>query len=223
MSGGEIVRVALVDDEELMRGGIRLVLEGDPSIRVVAEASDGASGAAVVGESRPDVVLMDIRMPGMDGIEALRALKAAPATADVPVVMLTAFDTDAFILDALRAGAVGFLLKSTRPAALIAAVRAAAQGQQLLSPDVLASLVALADAPGRGRGASQSGRLALLSGREREVAELVAEGMGNMEIAGRLFIAPTTVKTHLRHIAEKLGVDNRVQIAVAVFEDRKPS
>ncbi len=162
-------------------------------------------------------------MPGMDGIVALRALKAAPATADVPVVMLTAFDTDAFILDALRAGAVGFLLKSTRPAALIAAVRAAAQGQQLLSPDVLASLVALADAPGRGRGASQSGRLALLSGREREVAELVAEGMGNMEIAGRLFIAPTTVKTHLRHIAEKLGVDNRVQIAVAVFEDRKPS
>ena len=169
----DTVRVALVDDEALMRSGIRLVLEGDPRIRVVAEAADGRAGVDAVTRAQPDMVLMDIRMPVMDGIDAVRALTSAPATAGIPVVMLSAFDTDTYILDALRAGAVGFLLKSTPPAALIAAVHAAVEGQQLLSSDVLASLVALADAPVRVAGASRSDRLAQLSEREVEVYRVV--------------------------------------------------
>lgn len=220
MSGRERVRVALVDDEALMRSGIRLVLEGDPRIEVVVEAVDGREAIEAVALAKPDVVLMDIRMPVMNGIDAVRVLRSTPGAGHIPVVMLTAFDTDTYILDALRAGAVGFLLKSTPPAALIAAVHAAVEGQQLLSSDVLASLVALAGEPESEAGASRSKKLAQLSEREREIAELVAEGVGNLEIASRLFIAPTTVKTHMRHIMEKLGAENRVQVAVAVLEGR---
>ncbi|RRQ07368.1 response regulator transcription factor [Corynebacterium bovis] len=244
---GEI-RVMLVDDEALMRSGLSLMLDGAAGMRVVAQAANGREAVHTLATRDDiDVVLMDIRMPVLDGIGALRML---PPSAP-PVIVLTSFDTDTYVLDALRAGAAGFLLKSASPGAIVAAVAAAAEGQPLLNPEVLVSLVRLAgtevatggsDAapsatpapaaagapavPARGDGgdggdSAPAGPLGQLSAREREIAELVARGMSNPQIGATLFISLPTVKTHVTRIIDKLGVDNRVQVALAVVEDRQ--
>ena len=212
------IRVVLVDDEPLLRHGLRMILEGAPGIEVIGEAGNGKEGVELILAEEPDVVLMDIRMPVMDGIEATAQLHSLAGARDIPVVMLTAFDTDEFILHALRAGAVGFLLKTTAPEALVASVRAAAQGQQQLSPKVLENLVGLADTPPQPEQEMiQPSGLAELSERENEIAQLVAQGLSNAEIAEQLFISLTTVKTHMKHILAKIDGTNRVHIAIAVF------
>lgn len=199
-----MIRLLLVDDEELVRAGLRLLLDGTGGIEVVGEAADGQSALREIARTRPAVVLMDIRMPGLDGIGALRKLPAeGPA-----VLMLTAFDTRADVVAALRAGARGFLRKSTRPASLVAATQAAAAGQSALNPEVLERV--LGEPGWEDRGVDK------LSEREREIAELVAEGLGNEAIAARVHLALPTVKTYLSRIMDKLGVANRVQVAVAI-------
>ncbi|HFG8807522.1 response regulator [Corynebacterium striatum] len=208
-----MISAVLVDDEELLRRGIRLILEGAGDIEVVGEASNGRDGVQLITQQRPDIVLMDIRMPVMDGIEAVAQLKTA--VPDIPVVMLTAFDTDEFIVDSLHAGAMGFLLKATGPEALVASVRAAAQGQQLLSPKALQNLLAIPHAQPQ-----EPLVLADLSARENEVAQLVAKGLDNTEIAEQLYVSVATVKTHIKHILEKIGGTNRVHVAIAVLEQR---
>lgn len=214
-----MISVVLVDDEQALRRGIRFILEGAPDIQVVAEASNGRDGVARVLDLRPDVVLMDIRMPVMDGIEAAGKLRASAP--DIPVVMLTAFDTDEFIVDALHAGAMGFLLKTIEPEGLVSAVRAAATGQQLLSPKALKNLLALKrPEPTPAAEVHEPRPLEELSERENEVAQLVAQGLDNQEIAGQLYVSVTTVKTHIKHILDKLGGTNRVHIAIAVLESR---
>lgn len=212
------IRVVLVDDEPLLRHGLRMILEGAPGISVIGEAGNGKDGVELILAEEPDVVLMDIRMPVMDGIEATAQLHSLAGARDIPVVMLTAFDTDEFILHALRAGAVGFLLKTTAPEALVASVRAAAQGQQQLSPKVLENLVGLAATPPQPEQEMiQPSGLAELSERENEIAQLVAQGLSNAEIAEQLFISLTTVKTHMKHILAKIDGTNRVHIAIAVL------
>ena len=212
------IRVVLVDDEPLLRHGLRMILEGAPGISVIGEAGNGKEGVELILAEEPDVVLMDIRMPVMDGIEATAQLHSLAGARDIPVVMLTAFDTDEFILHALRAGAVGFLLKTTAPEALVASVRAASQGQQQLSPKVLENLVGLAATPPQPEQEMiQPSGLAELSERENEIAQLVAQGLSNSEIAEQLFISLTTVKTHMKHILAKIDGTNRVHIAIAVL------
>ena len=211
-----MISVVLVDDEQALRRGIRFILEGASDIEVVAEASNGRDGVARVTDLRPDVVLMDIRMPVMDGIEAAGQLRASAP--DIPVVMLTAFDTDEFIVDALHAGAMGFLLKTIEPEGLVSAVRAVAAGQQLLSPKALHNLLALKTP--EPSPAAEPCPLEGLSQRENEVAQLVAQGLDNQEIAEQLYVSVATVKTHIKHILDKLGGTNRVHIAIAVLESR---
>ena len=212
------IRVVLVDDEPLLRHGLRMILEGAPGIEVIGEAGNGKEGVELILAEEPDVVLMDIRLPVMDGIEATAQLHSLAGVRDIPVVMLTAFDTDEFILHALRAGAVGFLLKTTAPEALVASVRAAAQGQQQLSPKVLENLVGLAATPPQPEQEMiQPSGLVELSERENEIAQLVAQGLSNAEIAEQLFISLTTVKTHMKHILAKIDGTNRVHIAIAVL------
>ncbi|NYI56032.1 response regulator [Corynebacterium tuberculostearicum] len=217
----DALRVVLVDDEDLVRSGLRLLLSNAPDIEVVAEASNGRDAVATVLDAQPDVVLMDIRMPVMNGIAAVEKILSVHA---VPIIMLTAFDTDSFILRALRAGAAGFLLKSTPPESLMAAVRAAAAGQPLLSPQVVDKLVgmqgpALSDAHSHHTRTARN-HLGRLSSREREIAELVAQGLNNQEIADRLVVSMATVKSHMQHILKKIGGTSRVHIAIMVLEAR---
>ncbi|MCG7286861.1 response regulator transcription factor [Cellulomonas sp. ACRRI] len=213
------VRVLLVDDEELVRTGLRLVLGGDPGIVVVGEAGDGRRALDLVRALDPDVVLMDIRMPQMDGLEALRRLRTAPASGPrrPAVVVLTTFDTDDMVLTALRDGADGFLLKNTAPPDLVAAVRAVAAGRPMLSPSVTEQLIAaVARRPDSALVADARARLATLTEREAEVAAAVARGLSNADIATELYMSVGTVKTHVGHLFDKLGVDNRVQVALLV-------
>ncbi|MCO1338596.1 DNA-binding response regulator [Kocuria polaris] len=210
------VGVLLADDENLVRAGLRLILDRTDGIRIVGEAADGTEAIEQVRRLNPDVVLMDVRMPGLDGIEATRRLQSV---AHPPrVVMLTAFETDEFILDALEAGACGFLLKDTPPRALVAAILQAAAGSTTVSPVVLDRLVSVATR--HGRRVAREDTLAGLSDREREVAEGVAQGLSNTEIARTLFLSLPTVKTHLARIFAKLGVDSRLQLAIRVIESR---
>lgn len=217
----DTLRVVLVDDEDLVRSGLRLLLSNAPDIEVVAEASNGRDAVATVLDTQPDVVLMDIRMPVMDGIAAVEKILSVHT---VPIIMLTAFDTDSFILRALRAGAAGFLLKSTPPESLMAAVRAAAAGQPLLSPQVVDKLVgmqgpALSDAQSHHTRTART-RLCTLSSREREIAGLVAQGLNNQDIADQLVVSMATVKSHMQHILKKIGGTSRVHIAIMVLEAR---
>ncbi|WP_030485955.1 response regulator [Nocardioides aequoreus] len=214
------IAVLLVDDEALMRSGLRLLLEGSADMSVVAEAENGQEAVAAVAALHPDVVLMDVRMPVMGGIEALKDIRTADPDAP-PVVMLTAFDTDSAVLESLRAGAAGFILKSCSPATLQSAVRAAAHDQPVISPQSLDRLLRLADTAESPRVMSRRGhpKLATLSGREREIADLIAQGLGNQEIAALLFVTLATVKTHVARLMTKLGVDSRVQVAIAVLEE----
>ncbi|MDN5563529.1 MAG: response regulator transcription factor [Luteococcus sp.] len=206
----------LVDDEMLVRAGLKMVLDGNQGISVVGEAGDGLAAVQAVEALRPDVVLMDIRMPGMDGIEAagrISALPQAPA-----VVMLTAFDTEDFVADALDAGAQGFLLKSAPPAELVDAVHAAARGELHFTPEVLRRVVGLAARTSQPR--HEASVLAELSERELQVALGVADGLANAEIAEGLFLSLATVKTYLNRIFDKTGADSRVQLALLVERAR---
>jgi DNA-binding NarL/FixJ family response regulator len=211
----EHTRVVLVDDEALVRSGLRLILEGDPTLTVVGEAADGLAAIDTIRHAAPDVILMDIRMPHLDGLAATERLLAAQP--DLRIIVLTTFDTDDLVLKALRLGASGFLLKDTPPAELIEAVQKVAAGQTILSQPVITQLIdAVAGQPEPERRAGAARRLALLTAREREVALLIAEGRSNAEIAERFFVSITTVKTHVGKILDKLAVDNRVQIAICV-------
>ena len=211
------VRVVLVDDDPLVRAGLRMILGGAPDIEVIAEAGDGQDAVDVVLREAPDVVLMDIRMPRMDGLAATRRLldRGTPAR----IIVLTTFDTDDMVVTALSYGAAGFLLKDTSPADLVDAVRRVAAGQPILSPSVTAQLIATVTRP-RDEAVQRSARarLARLTDREREVAEAVSEGLTNAEIADRLHLSVATVKTHVGALFSKLEVTNRVQIARCLHE-----
>ncbi|GAB3160790.1 response regulator transcription factor [Myceligenerans halotolerans] len=216
MNSDTPITVVLVDDETLVRAGLKLILGGAPDIEVVGEASDGAAGLALVHRLRPDVVLMDIRMPRTDGLTATRALVAEDAEARV--IVLTTFDTDELVLEALRAGAAGFLLKDTPPEKLVEAVRAAAAGQPTLSPSVTAQLIASVARPRDDRADQAATRLATLTGRERDVAVAIGRGLSNAQIAANLYMSESTVKTHVGRILTKLAAENRVQVAIMVHD-----
>jgi DNA-binding NarL/FixJ family response regulator len=211
----DVIRLLVVDDDPLVRSGLDLILGGAPTSEVVAQAGNGRDGITAVAEHRPDVVLMDIRMPVMDGIEATAALVAQP---DPPkVIVLTTFDADENVLRALAAGASGFLLKDTAPEDIVAAVHKVAAGEPMLSPSVTATLIQKVTAQGSpDRSLAANARLDRLPERERDVALAVGRGLTNAEIAGELSLSVPTVKAHIGRLFQKLEVDNRVQIALCV-------
>ncbi|ACZ29798.1 two component transcriptional regulator, LuxR family [Xylanimonas cellulosilytica DSM 15894] len=211
-----VTTVALVDDDALVRAGLSLILGGDPELRIVGEAADGVAAIELVRRERPDVVLMDIRMPRLDGLAATQRLVAAGTRSRI--IVLTTFDADAMVLEALQAGAAGFLLKDTPPERLVAAVHAAAAGEPTLSPTVTASLIASVAGSDGGRRVQAVQRLADLTEREREVAVAVGRGLSNTEIAASLYMGVATVKTHVSRVLAKLGVENRVQVAILVHD-----
>jgi DNA-binding NarL/FixJ family response regulator len=210
-----MIRVVVADDMALVRGGMRMILEADPGIRVVGEASNGAEAVELVIRHQPDVAVMDIRMPDVDGLEATRKLQRRMPNTRVLVV--TTFHLDEYVLAALRAGAAGFLLKDTAPDSLVDAVRTVAAGEALLSPAVTRQLIAhYVQRPTPDE--ALAGRLSELTPREVDVMRLVARGMTNAEIAGQLFLGEGTIKTHVTSILSKLGLRNRTQIVVAAYE-----
>ncbi len=217
MSESTRIRVLIADDQSLVRSGLRMLVDSADDLEVVGEAGDGLKAVAQAHELDPDVVLMDIRMPGMDGIEATRAIVEDPATAGVRVLVLTTFDLDEYVFRALRAGASGFLLKDTFPDDLLDGIRVVARGDALLAPSVTRRLVAeFARRPA----AAETDRAALeqLTEREREVLTLVGRGLSNAEIGATLYISPTTAKTHVSHIMLKLGARDRAQLVVTAYE-----
>ena len=209
-----MIRVLVVDDQALVRGGFGMILAAQPDMEIVGMAEDGARAVALAADLTPDVVLMDVRMPVMDGLEATRRILTDPAT-PIKVVMLTTFDLDEYVYDALLAGASGFLLKETRPEVLADAVRTVAGGEALLAPTVLRRLVDKHAAP---RAAPDQQRLAALTEREVEVLRLIGRGASNSEIARILWVAESTVKTHVTRIFGKLGLRDRVQAVVLAYE-----
>jgi DNA-binding NarL/FixJ family response regulator len=214
-----MISVLLADDQALVRAGFRALLNAEPDIEVVAEAADGLDAVRLAQQTRPDVVLMDIRMPGVDGLEATRRIVADPALAATKVVILTTFELDEYVFEALRTGASGFLVKDTEPVELLRGVRAVAAGDALLSPSVTRRVIGeFATAGARGRPAAQPHGLEQLTDREREVMVLVAEGLSNDEIAARLLISPATAKTHVSRTMVKLGARDRAQLVVYAYE-----
>ena len=210
-----MIRVLIVDDDDLMRAGLRAVLSSDDAIEVAGEAADGAAAVKAAGQLLPDVVLMDVRMPGLDGISATRELLALSPS--VRVVILTTFEEDEYVFGGLRAGASGFLLKRTRPEELIEAVHTIAAGESLLSPSVTRRVIdRMASQVGPELGAARG--LDELTPREREVLELIARGLSNGEIAETLTVEETTVKTHVKRILRKLGLRDRVQAVIYGYE-----
>jgi DNA-binding NarL/FixJ family response regulator len=211
------IRVVLADDQTLVRAGFRGLLDNSDDIAVVGEAGNGAEAVELVRRQRPDVVLMDIRMPGLDGVEATRRIAADPALAAVRVLVLTTFEMDEYVLAALRAGASGFLLKDIEPAELRRAVRVVARGEMLVSPRVTGLLVdsVRASAPAR---AADTRPLDVLTVREREVMALVARGMTNEDIGVRLSMSPATARTHVQRAMTKLQVRDRVQLVVLAYD-----
>jgi DNA-binding NarL/FixJ family response regulator len=220
-SSAGAVRLAVVDDDPMVRAALRMMLGGDSGLVVVAEAGDGEEALRVVPASGADVVLMDIRMPVRDGLSATEELLAVDP--GLKVIVLTTFDTDDMVLRALRIGAAGFLLKDTPPARLVEAIRTVAAGQPMLSPSVTAQLIAAvtrADHDTGGQDRARSARAALdgLTDRERDVADAVARGLSNADIAAELYMGVPTVKTHVGRLFTKLGVENRVQVAILVHD-----
>jgi DNA-binding NarL/FixJ family response regulator len=212
-----VIRVLIVDDDALVRAGLSMMLAGSEDVRVVAEASDGAQVGAAVDAYRPDVVLMDIRMPGVDGLAATEALCRRGVAPQV--IVLTTFDADDHVLRALRAGAAGFLLKDTPPPEIVRAIRLVAAGEAMLSPAVTRRLIQhVADDGVAGRRAHAAERLDRLTDREREVAVAIGQGKSNAEIAGELFMSVATVKAHVSRLLQKLDLDNRVQIALLAHD-----
>ncbi len=208
------IRVLVADDQQLVRAGFRMIIDAEPDMRVVAEASDGAEAVELARSARPHVVLMDIRMPNLDGIEATRRLGAG---ADAPrVVILTTYDLDEYVYDALAAGASGFLLKDVPPEDLVKAIRVTAGGEAMLAPSITRRLIAEFS---RQRPVDpQHLDLGDLTGREIDVLRLLAKGMSNAEIAGTLYLGESTVKTHVGHILDKLALRDRVQAAIFAYE-----
>jgi DNA-binding NarL/FixJ family response regulator len=223
-----MIRVLLADDQALIRAGFRVLLEAADDIKVIGEAVNGDEAVELATSERPDVILMDIRMPGTDGLAATARIAASDALNGVKVVILTTFETDEYVYQALRMGASGFLVKDAEPEELIRAVRVAHRGEALLSPSVtrrlIASLANRAPAvPGAarrdpGNPARPASDLARLTEREREVLALVAQGLSNEEIAARLYLSPLTTKTHVSHIMTKLGARDRAQLVVIAYE-----
>jgi DNA-binding NarL/FixJ family response regulator len=209
--------VLIVDDDALVRAGLVMMLGGAPDLTVVGEAGDGSEVLPLVERHRPDVVLMDIRMPGMDGLAATELLRSRPAAPEV--IVLTTFDADEHVLRALRAGAAGFLLKDTPPEQIVAAVLQVAAGQPVLSPAVTRRLIdRVADSEHDLRRIAAEERLAALNPRERDVAIAVGEGKSNAEISATLYLSVPTIKTHVSSILSKLDLNNRVQIALLVHD-----
>jgi DNA-binding NarL/FixJ family response regulator len=211
------IRVLVADDQALVRAGFVALLDAQDGIEVIAEAETGARALAAARELTPDVVLMDIRMPEMDGLAATRVIAADPALAAVRVVVLTTFELDEYVFEAMRAGASGFLVKHTEPAELVRAVRVVAEGDALLSPSVTRRLVSEFAARTK-QPAGRPTALAELTSREREVMGLVAEGLTNAEIGMRLFMSPATARTHVSRILTKLGARDRTQLVVLAYE-----
>lgn len=219
------IRVLLADDQALLRSAFKVLVNSEPDMEVVAEAADGAEAVALARSTRADVVLMDIRMPGTDGLAATRLITADPELADVRIVMLTTFEVDEYVVQSLRAGASGFLGKGAEPDELLNAIRIAAAGEALLSPVATKGLIAKFLAQGGSSGTDDdpdspaySERLAALTTREREVLVLVAGGHSNDEIAERLEVSPLTVKTHVNRTMAKLGARDRAQLVVTAYE-----
>lgn len=210
------IRVAIVDDQQLVRAGFALVINSQPDLEVVLQASDGAEAVRELSEIQADVVLMDVRMPQLDGIAATQSLTAGGNTAKV--VILTTFDLDEYVLAAIRAGASGFLLKDARPEEMLAAIRTVHGGDAVIAPSTTRRLIEhLVQAlPSQAPGAAES--LAELTDREREVLVLMARGLSNSEIAGQLFVSEATVKTHVGRVLAKVGARDRVQAVVAAYE-----
>lgn len=215
------IRVLLADDQALLRSAFRVLVDSEPDMEVVGEAADGAEAVRLAQEHGPDVVLMDIRMPGTDGLAATRMISADPSLGQVRVVILTTFEVDDYVVRALRAGASGFLGKGSEPEELLNAIRVAAGGEALLSPAATKGLIARFLArgdDGDGPDPARSERLGALTGREREVLGLVAGGHSNDEIAERLTVSPLTVKTHVNRAMAKLGARDRAQLVVIAYE-----
>jgi len=224
------IKVAVADDQALVRVGFCGIIAATPGFAVVGQAANGAEAVAVARAARPDVVLMDVRMPVLDGIEATRQITAAPESAGVRVIILTTFDLDEYVFAALRAGASGFLLKDTLPGDLLTAIRVVAGGEALLAPSITRRLIiefARKPAPAPATAAARAGSLAsprmgdvasLLTERECEVLRLVATGLSNAEIAGRLCISPATAKTHVAHLLTKLDARDRVQLVIIAYQ-----
>ena len=221
-AGDRDIRVALVDDQQLVRAGFRMVIDSQADLRVVAEAGDGREALRLLAVTTADVVLMDVRMPGMDGLAATEQLTAAPGPAGVQprVIVLTTFDLDEYVLRAIKAGASGFLLKDAPPEEMLAAIRTVHAGDAVIAPSstrrLLEHLVTVLPEEDGGPGFRPA--LETLTERERDVLVLMARGRSNIEIAGDLFVAETTVKTHVGHILAKLGARDRVQAVVAAYE-----
>ena len=213
-----MIRVVLADDQLLVRGGFRVLLDGEPDIEVVGEASDGLEAIELVRSMQPDVVLMDIRMPGLDGIEATRRIVADPDLGAVRVVVVTTFELDEYVFDALRAGAAGFLVKHTEPAELLRAVRVIAAGDALLSPSVTRTLIGRFAAGSRRTEPAAGASLAALTDREREAVTLVAEGRSNDEIAELWVVSPATVRSHVSRAMMKLHARDRAQLVVIAYQ-----
>ncbi|MFB7515962.1 response regulator [Streptomyces sp. NPDC056144] len=218
------IRVLLADDQALLRSAFKVLVDSEPDMRVVGEAADGEQALALARSERPDVVLMDIRMPGTDGLAATRAITADPELSSVRIVMLTTFEVDEYVVQSLRAGASGFLGKGAEPEELLGAIRIAHAGEALLSPAATKGLIASFLAQGGGLDPAGDGgrpypeRLAALTAREREVLVLVGGGLSNDEIAERLDVSPLTVKTHVNRTMAKLGARDRAQLVVTAYE-----
>lgn len=215
------ISVVLVDDDALVRTGLALILGGASDIEIVGEAVDGRAAIPLIAQVKPDVVLMDIRMPRMDGLEATAAVLRQQSPPKV--IVLTTFDTDDLVVSALRIGASGFLLKSTRPERLVEAIRAVAAGEPILSPSVMSTLISRVTAGGdEGASAKALARLDSLTDREREVAIAIGGGHSNADIAKNLYMGLPTVKAHVSRVLTKLGVDNRTQVAIVVHDADLP-
>jgi DNA-binding NarL/FixJ family response regulator len=213
-----MIRVLLADDQALVRAGFRALLDAEPDIAVVAEAGDGLAAVQLAEQTRPDVVLMDIRMPGVDGLEATRRIAATPALAGTRVVILTTFELDEYVFEALRVGASGFLVKDTEPVDLLRGVRAVAAGDALLSPGATRRVIQHFAGGSRAAAVAPPPGSDQLTEREREVVALVGEGLSNEQIAERLVISPATAKTHVSRAMLKLAARDRAQLVVYAYE-----